>query len=345
MFQEKYLDWYREAIRLDLRLSGLYEAYMLSMPDNSTEELPQMVTMYFRYSCNLPYQKKALFMPISFRKDARHRGFMSSICATSKLFMIEQMKANRMNDNLAIIYQNVLEMGVVDEEMAHLISGMVFMKNWSAFIRTSPVHLSIRSSMKCRRDPGTRPSGMYSNPAGTVPVTARDGEWHPDQRSQGIHPTKAYVPGAFYQEAGTLVTAFPSFYPCGFCGEKEAEDYTLDDVKTHAGIFGFFAGFKRYKQEKYSAFIGFLQDHCREEVLEEHFAKHVDFGQLDARTRGFVISLFIQRQDYERAYALMQDYYGLQVDDRLLLQMCTERLLTTEFAEDEFLLAVCGYVL
>ena len=45
-----------------------------------------------------------------------------------ELFAIEQMKANRMNDNLAIIYQNVLEMGVVDEEMSHLISGMVFMK-------------------------------------------------------------------------------------------------------------------------------------------------------------------------------------------------------------------------
>ena len=35
----------------------------------------------------------------------------------------------------------------------------------------------------------------------------------------------------------------------------------------------------------------------------------------------------------------------MQVDDRLLLQMCTERLLTTEFAEDEFLLSLCGYLL
>ena len=128
IFQEKYLDWYREAIRLDLRLSGLYEAYMLSMPDNSTEELPQMVTMYFRYSCNLPYQKKALLYANIISERRKAPGLYEQYLRNIETFAIEQMKANRMNDNLAIIYQNVLEMGVVDEEMAHLISGMVFMK-------------------------------------------------------------------------------------------------------------------------------------------------------------------------------------------------------------------------
>ena len=100
-----------------------------------------------------------------------------------------------------------------------------------------------------------------------------------------------------------------------------------------------------YKQSKYSEFIGFLQNHCREEMLEEHFAKDAAVGQLETATRGFVISLFIQRQDYARAYALMQQYYGLQVDERLLLQMCNEQILATEFERDDFLLALCGYLL
>lgn len=87
-----------------------------------------MVTMYFRYSCNLPYQKKALLYANIISERRKAPGLYEQYLRNIETFAIEQMKANRMNDNLAIIYQNVLEMGVVDEEMAHLISGMVFMK-------------------------------------------------------------------------------------------------------------------------------------------------------------------------------------------------------------------------
>lgn len=346
MFQEKYLDWYREAIRLDLRLSGLYEAYMLSMPDNSTEELPQMVTMYFRYSCNLPYQKKALLYANIISERRKAPGLYEQYLRNIETFAIEQMKANRMNDNLAIIYQNVLEMGVVDEEMAHLISGMVFMKKLvclypditRAFIYQEQYEMPIVIPVQDHQACIPILPGQYR-----LLLETGNGTLISDHKAYTLQ--RLMYPERFIKRLEHLSPLSLPFILADFAEKKEAADYTLDDVKRMQVFLDSSLVSKRYKQEKYSAFIGFLQDHCREEVLEEHFAKHVDFGQLDARTRGFVISLFIQRQDYERAYALMQDYYGLQVDDRLLLQMCTERLLTTEFAEDEFLLSLCGYLL
>lgn len=346
MYQEKYLHWYREAIALDLRLSGLYEAYMLSMPDNSTEELPQMVTMYFRYSCNLPYQKKALLYAniISDRKKIPqlYEQYLRSI----ELFAIEQMKANRMNDNLAIIYQNVLEMGVVDEEMSHLISGMVFMKKLvclypditRAFVYQEQYEMPIVIPVQNHQAYVPILPGQYQ-----LMLEKKDGTLICDHKAFTLQ--RLMYPERFMERLQQLSPLSLPFILADFAKKQRADDYTLDDVKRMQVFLESSVVAECYKQSKYSEFIGFLQNHCREEMLEEHFAKDAAVGQLETATRGFVISLFIQRQDYARAYALMQQYYGLQVDERLLLQMCNEQILATEFEKDDFLLALCGYLL
>ncbi|MCR4673607.1 MAG: DUF5717 family protein, partial [Lachnospiraceae bacterium] len=57
---EKYFSWYAKAVEKELKLTGLFEAYILSLPGNYGERLPEMVTLFFRYENRLPVDKKAM---------------------------------------------------------------------------------------------------------------------------------------------------------------------------------------------------------------------------------------------------------------------------------------------
>ena len=43
-----------------MSMTGLYEAFLSSIPDNSVEQMPLIVTKYFQYSSSVAYQKKGL---------------------------------------------------------------------------------------------------------------------------------------------------------------------------------------------------------------------------------------------------------------------------------------------
>lgn len=346
MYQEPYLPWYREGIARDLRLSGLYEAYMLTLPDASTEEIPQMVTLYFQYSCGLPYQKKALLYANVIADRRKSPQLYEQYLRAIELFALEQMKANRINDNLAIVYQNVLEMGVVDEEMARALSGMVFMKKLvclypdisRVFLYQEPYEMPIvvPVSDHCAYVP-VLPGNyqiLLENSQGTLIC---------DRRAYTLQ--RLMFPDAYMDKLQRLAPLALPYILSDFSSKKTAEDYEIEDVNRIQTVIQSSVVSRTYIRDRYAQFIAFLQSHCREELLEQHFAEEVDYHALDSVTRSFVISLFITRGNFERAYAMMQTFYGLQVDARLLLQLCNERILATEFEQDEFLVGLCGYFL
>ncbi|MDO4284950.1 MAG: DUF5717 family protein, partial [Eubacteriales bacterium] len=55
----RYFHWYQEGVEAQLRVTRLYEYYMLSLPEDFEGELPQSVLLYFCYQSTLPYDKNA----------------------------------------------------------------------------------------------------------------------------------------------------------------------------------------------------------------------------------------------------------------------------------------------
>ena len=127
-YGKQYLKWYRAGVEQNLRITRLYEYYMMSVPLDGKETLPKAVLMYFAYQSDVNYEVIAyLYAYVYKRKEEMPDIYVNYILEIEK-FVIKQAKAGRINKNLAYLYRNVLTRPMVDAEMAQSLMDMLFLQ-------------------------------------------------------------------------------------------------------------------------------------------------------------------------------------------------------------------------
>ena len=125
-YDAKYHTWFEKGIELELRITGLYEAYLLSLDDREIISIPKIIQMYFRYESSLPYRKMAvLYNNIIAGKDTNPEVYQKYRKTMGK-FAMAQVEMRHMDDNLAVIYKEMLDIGLVNEEIAHCLARIIF---------------------------------------------------------------------------------------------------------------------------------------------------------------------------------------------------------------------------
>lgn len=125
-FQVQYHHWFEKGIELELRLTGLYEAYLLSLDERAIGTVPKIIQMYFQYDSSLPYRKMAiLYSNIIAAKDSCPEMYEKYLDTMSR-FAMEQVEQEHMDDNLAVLYEDMLDLGLVNEDIAHCLAGILY---------------------------------------------------------------------------------------------------------------------------------------------------------------------------------------------------------------------------
>ena len=96
--------WFQRGVEQDIRLTGLYEYYIESMPSRSREPLPQIIRMYFSYNNTLNHEKKAAVYANVIRNRKTDAHTYNSYRPAMERFMLEQLQAGRISRNLALLY-------------------------------------------------------------------------------------------------------------------------------------------------------------------------------------------------------------------------------------------------
>ncbi len=122
---EAYL-WYKIAVDRELRITRLFEFFMMSVPENYAEPLPKMVVMYFAYHSELDYEKKAfLFVNVLKYKDK-----MPEIYETYKpimdCFILDQIRKGHVDRNLAYLYRELLVPLMLKEDINNCLVPIIF---------------------------------------------------------------------------------------------------------------------------------------------------------------------------------------------------------------------------
>lgn len=123
--QEAFI-WYAKGVEEDLRVTGLYEAYIESMSESSAKKLPQIIRMYFAYNNTLNYQKKAfVYASVLQNREEDPQSYRSYRPSIEK-FMLDQLAFGRVNQNLAMLYQKFLTKNLLNKRLADGLGRVLF---------------------------------------------------------------------------------------------------------------------------------------------------------------------------------------------------------------------------
>ncbi len=111
---KKYYPWYAKGVEQDLKITNLFENYIYSRSLTDMSPLPKLVLMYFKYNNNLDYCRMAYLMANVILNRNKNLADYQAYRPQIEKFALEQIEKQRINDDLAIIYNTLIDENVVN---------------------------------------------------------------------------------------------------------------------------------------------------------------------------------------------------------------------------------------
>lgn len=123
---KQYFEWYKAGVNAKLRITNLFEYYMMSLDMNVVQELPKTVLMYFSYQNNLDYEHSAYLYDYIVQRADRLGDIFDVYRPRMEQFVLDQIKKEHINRPLANLYNRFLEPGMINEETCGPLSKLLF---------------------------------------------------------------------------------------------------------------------------------------------------------------------------------------------------------------------------
>ena len=125
-FAPRYHIWYERGIDSEIRITNLYEAFLISMDQNEVTAIPKMIQLYFQYNSGLSYRHMAVLYVNIIAAKEKQPDVYHKYCRNMEQFALAQMEAGHMDDNLAVIYREILPVSILNEKLAHKAAEVLF---------------------------------------------------------------------------------------------------------------------------------------------------------------------------------------------------------------------------
>lgn len=133
----EYYPWYRRGVEQELRVTRLYEYYMMSVDTEKEVEIPRIVLMYFAYQSNLDYDKCAyLYAYIQKHREEFPELYLAYKSQMDR-FVLQQLYKGRINRQLAFLYQTVLDEKMLTRDNCRQWRPFFSCSSWTARERIS----------------------------------------------------------------------------------------------------------------------------------------------------------------------------------------------------------------
>lgn len=112
----QYFEWYRLGVEKNLKITKLYDNYMMSLSILSDEPIPRDVLMYFSYQSNLPIAQTSYLYAFVTRNKDKLPDIYNLYRPAMERYVIKQLYGGKINRDLAYLYQELVlrEMATID---------------------------------------------------------------------------------------------------------------------------------------------------------------------------------------------------------------------------------------
>lgn len=346
-----YFEWYALGVAYSVRVTKLYEYYMMSLeldksgrPKKKGFEIPRMVLMYFAYQSSLNYILNAFLYAYIMRNSEKYSDLVSSYRIAIERFVVDQIRAGHINENLAYLYRRVLVPQMVSGDAAYDFTPLLFMHR--IYIEDPRVRNIVVIHEKI--------NGESSYPVGNgvcmIPIYGSEYKLFL-QDENGNRFTKS-IPFENYQlmEPEKMIS-YVSGYMQGRLSfdiylseiDKNYITITPENVRRFKNLAESPQVVESFKREIRTRLLRFYYDNDMIGELDA-FLEDIDAEEMESQERAEFIRFMVSRGMFDKAYVWMRHYGLTGINHKSLARLVSKHITSEQFRCEEFLINVAHYI-
>ena len=336
--------WYAKGVEANLRVTGLYEYYMMSIDPESQDEIPRMVLMYFSYHCDLPYDRKAMLYDYITERQDEYADISAGCEEELQQFLLEQIRHGRMNKHLASLYKKRLDMSLLDEELAECFVPLIFMN--LVTVETPFIRDVVLIQEKFSREyvyPLTDGKAMFPIYSSSFKILLQDDEGNRYVNTIPYKLEKMMLPGKPGKAISPLVRGSVGFDI--YLYEESRSFVEIDENNVDRFLFLMTsalvsADYKRAVRRKLADY------YYRNDMIEEldAFLEDLRPEGMDFTERSEFVRYMCERGMYDKALSWVKTYGPEEIPERTLLHLASHLISRSNYEYDEYLVRLAAYV-
>ncbi len=336
----KYFKWFKRGVEAEMRITRLYEYFMLSIPLSYEELLPRPVMMYFTYNNNLDYVRTAYLYSNMLHHENEIPEMVRSYERYMQQFVKEQIMQEHMSRNLAYVYSKVLKPENISADMAPHLAKLLFAREVTVdnqdIQEVVVVHAQLTDEFVYPVVDGMAYPQVYGK---EYEIFLQDGDQNRTVLAEG-NDVKLMDEEAFVYSVRDYVTNNIGF--CLYLCEGKRHYVVIDQrnaefckVLVESPLVQ-----EDYKREIRVMLLHYYYDNDDMTHLDE-LLLGIDSSMLCAKDRAELVEYLVRRSMYDEGYHIVDTYGIEQISPKTCVKLCSYRILHQDQAVDEKLLAMC----
>lgn len=328
--------WFELGIENKLRLTGLYEAYLITMDDRQISPVPKIIQMYFSYDNKLPYRKLAvLYNNIIAAKESEPEVYHKYRKAMGR-FSMDQAQLRHIDDNLAVLYEDMLELGFINEELSAAFSDIIYTHKLIVFDKRIVRAIIYQNEMKEPQIvPVTDQCAYFELFSNDYVILFEDSRGYRYVKSISYRLQRLMDAEKYLDRCISLSPDRPQYIVSHFKHVRDYSDFTKDDLKLFKPVF-----YSESFSDSYKAVMGYrILKYCQLHDYEDYvrpFLQSINFDTLQKDARKYLIDMLVSNRLYEKAYDMAMEY-GIDMLAAASQVVLCENALKVQHVDDDFM--------
>lgn len=345
-YGKEYWKWYHLGIGEELRIAGIYEAWMLSAERKQLAKMPKAVVIYFQYHSSLAYRPQAKLYRAMIEHKSSWKSNYPHYRKNMEIFAIKQLQAGRIDEDMSVVYREALTPELITDEMAEHLSKIIFTHQVTCK-DAGAMQLVVRQHplKKEQRIPLNRGIGYVNLYSSSYQILVEDSRGNRYLPREELSVIPLMDSEKFMDKGRNAAKEKLPYLLKYFDGKKIWQTYVPEDLPNLQIMMESEAISQEYKEELRPQMIAYFYYNYTGEALDE-FLLSVSFEGMQKRARERIMELLVARRHYKRAYELLLSYGSENISAPKLVYVISHRMeeLDAEEAPDEFLLGLCRSV-
>lgn len=328
--------WFELGIENKLRLTGLYEAYLITMDDRQISPVPKIIQMYFSFDNKLPYRKLAvLYNNIIAAKETEPEVYHKYRKAMGR-FAMDQAQLRHIDDNLAVLYEDMLELGFINEELSAAFSDIIYTHKLIVFDKRIVRAIIYQNEMKEPQIvPVTDQCAYFELFSNDYVILFEDSRGYRYVKSISYRLQRLMDAEKYLDRCISLSPDRPQYIVSHFKHVRDYSDFTKDDLKLFKTVF-----YSESFSDSYKAVMGYrILKYCQLHDYEDYvrpFLQSINFDTLQKDARKYLIDMLVSNRLYEKAYDMAMEY-GIDMLAAASKVVLCENALKVQHVDDDFM--------